>query len=197
MIVTPILSRYLSHFSILDRSKFLKIILEENVHHFLPTSSQIPPSFTRITKFPLPSNIEERHSRIAQRKAVFERLEIKETIYFDTAMIDPHHTCHTAPPPQRYAETMDRCARAKEIRVHHRLRNDFGTGRVSFHHVPTFPKQREATITRVRTFLFCLKEGRNIFFFPFFLSFFFFPWIHSNEPRAQLKRYTWTVGKIF
>lgn len=111
--------------------------------------------------------------------------------------IDPHHTCHTAPPPQRYAETMDRCARAKEIRVHHRLRNDFGTGRVSFHHVPTFPKQREATITRVRTFLFCLKEGRNIFFFPFFLSFFLFPWIHSNEPRAQLKRYTWTVGKIF
>lgn len=53
------------------------------------------------------------------------------------------------------------------------LRNDFGTDRVSFHHVPTFPKQREATITRVRTFLFCLKEGRNIFsFLSFSLSFF-------------------------
>lgn len=100
MIVTPILSRYLSHFSILDRSKFLKIILEKNFHHFLPTSSQIPPSFTRITKFPLPSNIEERHSRIAQRKAVFERLEIKETIYFDTAMDwSTPHVPHRPPSP--------------------------------------------------------------------------------------------------
>lgn len=34
-------------------------------------------------------------------------------------------------------------------------------------------------------------------FLSFFLSFFLFPWIHSNEPRAQLKRYSWTVGKIF
>lgn len=81
------------------------------------------------------------------------------------------------------------------------LRNDFGTDRVSFHHVPTFPKQREATITskllELYNFPFLFKGGKKYFFFPFFLSFFFFPWIHSNEPRAQLKRYTWTVGKIF
>lgn len=111
----------------------------------------------------------------------FKRFEIKEAIYFETAT--DRSTRAT------YAETMDRRARAKETRVHYcetvlARRVESVSPRANF-------SKPNRTRESQRTFLPSLfKGGKKFFFSPSF------SWIHLNEPRMQLKRYTWTAGKI-
>lgn len=120
-----------------------------------------------------------------------KRFEIKEAIYFDTAMdrANPPHVPHRLPPRKRWIVVHVRKKYACIIgceTILARVESRFITCQL-------FQIKENLLIlalARARTFLLCLKEGRNFFFLSF-------SWIHLNEPRMQLKRYTWTVGKIF
>lgn len=128
-----------------------------------------------------------------QRKVVelVKRFEIKEAIYFDTAMdrANPPHVPHRLPPRKRWIVVHVRKKYACIIgceTILARVESRFITCQL-------FQIKENLlllALARARTFLLCLKEGRNFFFLSF-------SWIHLNEPRMQLKRYTWTVGKIF
>lgn len=84
----------------------LKIILEQNFQntdtiffHHPNFQRSRNTSFTRITKFPLPTNIEGRHSRSEKWWSSLNDSKSRKRFISTRRRIEPiHHTCHTVSP---------------------------------------------------------------------------------------------------
>lgn len=167
----------------------MKNIFEKNFQNF----QQLPLPFNAI--FPTLSKINEIHedykisASSKYRRMAFESLNDSKSRGGGGDLFRNYdgsiHTCHIAGIRGNDGSS---CTCKRNTRA--LLRNGFGTSsRIGFSTCQLFQtKQNRREPENFPSFF--VQRREEIFFSPSF------SWIHLNEPRMQLKRYTWTVGKI-